>query len=291
MNLQRCSLPLVATIWCHFFASQCLAAEALHYYRFESDPGVTADSAGDSPLSPRGPVTRMTLSDVGPGRYFPKALAGIGRNEFAIASAGSASGLLAENTTLVDDVFTIELFAHFDSLDATVGRSVLSAQAGFPRDGESSTFGWAFVVERTGFDPDPGTGNPSQPHELELWASDGSTTWLIPSGILLQEHIDYFLAASFELNGDVHFQATDLATNATQTANVSHSLTNLNPYPLLGVMWPEGWSLVDGIVDEVRFSRGVVAEQDLLVNLAVPEPTAFLLLLLTGVASIGRCRR
>lgn len=276
-------------------AMQLPAAETLHYYRFEEGLGPLADSTGAAPLVATHPVKHVSLPDSGRGGRFPNSIPGIGSNRFGMESLGPISGFVAPDATPVDEAFTIELFANFDDLshDGTVRRSVMSGQAVYPLDGTPENFGWAFNVEREGITDYRGQGVNVQNRELEMFASDGSEFYLIPSGILLEEGVDYYLSAAFDLNGNVRFYAVDLETDELHVANVSHPLTSLNPYPLFTVAWPFDWSLVDGIVDEVRFSRGVVPVDQLLVN--VPEPSSAAIavagsLALAGVG-YGRKRR
>ena len=255
------------------FASGPARGQTLHHFRFESDPGLEADSVGTGSLSSRGTVEQVPLPSAGRGAHFPAQLAGIGPNEFASETTGT-SGFLSRGVSTVDEAFTIEMLAHFDRLDSSANRSVLAGQAGFPRSpgGTSSTFSWAFVAERIGTSTNGAT---SHPRELELWASDGSTTWLIPSRLYLEEATDYHLSASFAVDSDVSFTVRNLATNTSQTVSVPHQLNSLNPHPLFGIMWPEGWARVDGIVDEVRFSAGVLTESELLVN-EIPDSVTVL---------------
>ena len=208
----------------------------------------------------------MRLTNDTPGAHFPVGILGVGLNRSAVASHTGSSGFLARETTTIDDAFTVELFANFDNLDDTADRSVLAAQAEFPCCLRSwaSGFSWAFVVERQGANIFP--GGTSQPRELELFASDGTDIWLIPSGIILAEGRDYYLSAAFDVGANVRFYAKDLLTDHVQIVSAQHSVSQVLAYDTLGVMWPEQWSHVDGIIDEVRLSEGMLSEEELLVN-------------------------
>ncbi len=245
----------LAFIGCPLTAS----AETLHHWRFE-EPGFLVDRVGGVELEPfdMGPVS---LPSEDRGTSFPTFVGGYGPNRSAADSTGHLAGGLAENTTTVEDTFTIELFANFDSLAQAPGvsRSMLAAQSNFPRQGVGLS--WALGVERK--------GNRAQPHELQIWVVENEDKGEhIRSGLILEEDTDYFLSASFDVaEAELRFYVKDLSTGQTQMSIKNHSLTGLFPQPLFGVMWPEDWSRVDGIVDEVRFSRGVVDVDKLLVNL------------------------
>ena len=237
------------------------SAETLHHWRFE-EPGFLVDRVGGVVLEPfdMGPVS---LPSEDRGTSFPTFVGGYGPNRSAADSTGRLAGGLAENTTTIEDALTIELFAHFDTLArADTSRSMLAAQSNFPRQG--SGLSWALGVERKG-------GNQrAQRRELHLWAHDGvrPQAELITSGIFIQEETDYFLSASFDAaDKEVRFYVTNLSTGESQMELRNHSLDELYPQSTFGVMWPEDWSRVDGIVDEVRLSRGVVDVEKLLVNL------------------------
>lgn len=253
------------------FTTNKLTAETLHHFRFETNSGIESDSASDSTLAAVRNMNQVTLPSGDRGTHFPTELSGIGTNQSAIESIGNA-GFVAENTSTVDDAFTIELFAHFDSLDSSTQRAVLAAQASYPTSG-AANFGWAFVAERSG-GSNP-SGATSQPRELEIYASDGNDTWLIPSRIFLEESTDYFLSATYDINSDVQFYVKDLFTNTAHAISVPNPMEELNPYPLFGVLWEQNWARMDGIVDEVRFSRGVLNVEDLLAP-GMPESVVVL---------------
>lgn len=243
---------------------QSLEAQILSFHRFESDSGFENDSIGNATLSEIGPVEQLSLTNQGAGAHFPTGLLGIGANRSAAKSVGQVSGFISDNTMTVNDAFTIELFANFENLDPSASRSVLAAQAEFPccptwQDG----FSWSFSVERVGASYPGGT---SRPRELEVFASDGTDIWLFPSGIFLEENTDYYLSASFDLNAELRFIVQDLSAGETQVANVPHSFNSLHAHATLGVMWPQGFARVEGVLDEVRFSRGFVPESELMIN-------------------------
>ncbi len=248
----------------------CAAAETLHYWRFEDGPGFLEDSVGGATLTAQN-FDQVPLPSDGRGQNFPHDLPGIGSNESAADTPPGTAGLTSSRTTRIDDAFTIELFANIDDLSIDSLRSVLAAQA--TNCCNTSNFGWAFTVEIRG-----NTNNSifnaiwnSRPHELELFASDGQSIQLIPSGILLDENTDYYLSAAFDINDDVRFYVVDLDEGSVQTSKVAHELNQLHedPYFQIGAPYPQ--LSLDGLVDEVRLSHGVVPIEKLLVNLTIGD--------------------
>jgi hypothetical protein len=248
-----------------FMTHQQLCAQTLGFYRFETETGVAANSVDGTSFTEYGTVEQVTLTNEGRGAHFPMGLVGIGPNRSAVTTLESVSGYIADETMTVDGAFTVELFANFENLDRSVNRSVMVAQAEFPCCGTwERGFSWSFVVERAGESGFPGRA--SRPRELEMFLSDGAVIWLIPSGIFLNEDTDYYLSASFDVNAGLRFYVKDLSADETQIVELPHTLNQLNRHSTLGVLWPQNWSQVEGIVDEVRFSRGVLAEDELLIN-------------------------
>ena len=116
---------------------------------------------------------------------------------------------------------------------------------------------------------------------LALTVSDGVVRDGTRSSITIAEQTDYYVAAAFDVeNGRVTYYAQDLTNDTGLLSDVlTHSFTRLNQdsYFQIGNAPNFGFGHVDGLIDEVRFSRGIVPEQDLLVN--VPEPSTLGLLL------------
>jgi hypothetical protein len=244
----------------------CAAADTQNYWRFEDGPGFLEDSVGGATLRAQN-FDQVPLPSDGRGQNFPHDLPGIGSNESAADTPPGTAGLTSSRTTRINDAFTIELFANIDDLSIDSLRSVLAAQA--TNCCSPSNFGWAFTVEIVGTNHDQfGAWWQSRPHELELFASDGQSIHLIPSGILINENTDYFLSASFDIDDKVRFHVVDLDAGSEQTSEVAHSLNRLHedPYFQIGAPYPQ--LSLDGLIDEVRLSHGVVPIEKLLVNLA-----------------------
>ena len=217
-------------------------------------------------------MVQVSLPSDGRGAKFPVDFAGIGANDSAADSIRAIAGLSAA-TTPVDQAFTIELFANLDDLSANDihARSVLVAQVTNPWS--PGPFGWAFVIERDGIAAAKAGDPDSEPQELELFASDGETFWHMPSGILIDEQTDYYLAASFDINADVRFYVKNLANGRVETSNIDHSLPRLNPDPFLQIVAPYNFGFVDGVLDEVRLSNHVLSDDELLIS--IPDSSAF----------------
>jgi RNA polymerase sigma factor (sigma-70 family) len=262
------------------------SAQPLHYWRFEDSPGFLQDSVAGATLTAQN-IVQTALPSNGRGASFPTNIPGIGANASAADSLRSTAGLTTNNSTPVGEAFTIELFANLDDVGPanTNRRAVMAVQALSPN--AASEFSWAFAVEMQGTNFG---GTTSSPQELELFASDGNRIELIPSGIFIERNTDYFLSASLDVNADVRFYVQDMATGAVQTTNVAHSLATLNQEAIMKIVSPTEFGFVDGILDEVRLSRGVLPIDGLLVNLQapVPEPaTAAIVLPIFAAALAG----
>ncbi len=229
--------------------------EPLHYFRFESASGFLEDSVGSVSLS-RQNISQLFLRDGGPSGF-----AVIPNNQFALTTSGPIAALTTSNSTPVDDAFTIELLVRLNDLYApppnTFRFPVLAAQA---TDCEDDTqFGWALGISMR-------QRGAAQPRELGLSVSDGTKNWPIRSGIALEEDRDYFVSAAFDIRGQARFYVKDLETGVVEERAVEHAVPRLRPDPFLMIVSPHDWGFVDGVIDEVRFSRGVVPIDDLLIN-------------------------
>jgi hypothetical protein len=163
--------------------------------------------------------------------------------------------LEALNTTPVSDDFTIEVLANLEGIEAATLGANLAAQAAGPHD--VSQFSWVFMVRNGPFEG-------SVPRELMLIPSDKSQWYGVTSGILIDERTDYYLAASFDLDGkEATFYAHNLANNVLQIATVPHVVPSLNPFSTLGIGGTSEAS-VEGLIDEIRLSRGLVNYEQLL---------------------------
>ena len=258
---KKMAIPSLLATLVTTFSQLSIGSEVLHYWRFEEEPGFLEDSVGTATLTTQ-EFDQVALPAEGRGDQFPNRLPGIGDNQRAAETPPTVAGFTTHDSTPIDDAFTIELFANVDDLDLGGNRSVLVAQNTNPF--RSDQFSWAFAIERSG----PVGDWPAVPRELELFASDGEDTSQFASGILIDEQTDYFLSASFDIEGDIRFYVKNLSDGSIQTANVEHSMSELRPDSTLQIGVPKNFAVLDGIIDEVRLSRGVVPIEALLVNLA-----------------------
>ena len=230
--------------------SRPVPVKTLCYFRFEE--GRFLESSDGSVVLSNQNIRQLSLLEGGPAGF-----AQIPNNKFALTAMGPVAALTTRDSIPVDDAFTIELLVRFH--DLSVARPpnkskypVLAAQA---TDCEDATqFSWALSVST------------SQNGELGLSVSDGKKLWPNRSGILLQEDRDYFVSASFDIRGYVRFYVKDLVTGVVEERTLEHRVPNLRPDPRLMIVSPHDWGFVDGVIDEVRFSRGIVPVDDLLVN-------------------------
>ena len=229
------------------------AAATAHYWRFEDAPGFLQDSAGSATLTNSGSATQLALPGSGRASSFQPA-----SNE---AADMAFTDVLTASTSGAGD-FTIELFAHADSTAGPFG----NAMAGFALTASNIDIGWVFQMRASKF---------------QLLAFDGISTKFINSGIDAVAGKDYYAAVAFDLTGN---QATFYIQNLTddgalQTAVIGHSMTGYNAINTFVIGGAADTSLgFDGVIDEVRLSDNVLNENQLLLNnLAVPEPSSFVL--------------
>jgi len=258
-------------------ATTPICGETLHHWRFEE--GQFLDDAVGGATLVGTMANQVSLPTDGPGSDFPPGFAGGIVNDSAVQFLDQSNGLVADNTTEVTGSFTIELFTHIEDLfhPGTNGDAVLAAQVTGNVVGPNQ-FGWAFRVE---------TENGAD-RQLALAVSDGVTFDGTVSNISISEQTDYYVAAAFDVeNGSVTYYAKDL-TNDTPLVKdeISHSFTAVNPDSFFQIGNAPNFDFghVDGLIDEVRFSSGIVPEEELLIN-NVPEPSAFAIVL--GAIPIG----
>ena len=243
-----------------------ICAQTLHHWRFE-DGKFLDDAVGGATLAGT-MADQVPLPTDGPGSNFPSAFVGDVVNESAVKFLDQSNGLVADNTTAVTGNFTIELFTNIKDLShpRTGGDAVFAAQAS-GNVVDPAGAGWIFRVEMEG----------GADRALALAVSNG-VRWDTPtSTIRIEEQTDYYVAAAFDVeNLLVTYYVKDL-TNDTPLVSrqVSHSSTSVNPksnFQIGNVMLlgPVDGHL-DGLIDEVRFSNGIVPFDDLLIN-SVPEP-------------------
>lgn len=230
------------------------------YWRFEQNPGFFAVSIVEADLT--GSAQSALLPELRRGESFPDYLAVTdgGANESAADFENDA--LTTTITPIVDD-FTVEAFVHLDTLADQFAKCIVCT---FTDPRYAATGGWGLQVRLDAID---GT----QPAELVLVISDGSAFEVVSSGFILSTSVDYYVAAAFDLDGaSVIFYAQDLTNGGTlESVTVAHTTGGLNPISALAI-GDDGTAYgtpdfnLDGLIDEVRISAGVLSEDQLLIN-------------------------
>ena len=258
--------------------SSSATAETIGYWRFEGDAtGFVSDSSGNGltlDTTTTAP-TPYTLPASGAGALFdnPVPQNGLVNTQAATCGTDQFFGHSDDSLFAVGD-FTME--AYINKQTQTSGTQYIAGQW----DSGSNQRGWAFGVGGTG----TVAGISGSANDLFLLVSEtGGESKVVVSGIDIAVGHDYFVAASFHqastaTEREVIFYVLDLDTDTMTTASVGHDVETLhNSTASLRV--GNGLNSFLGIIDEVRFSGGVVPQSDLL---AVPEPGSAVLLTLVA---------
>ena len=260
----RFPVAIACVLACAGAVASPTADAAVHYWRFEGNGAqFLADSLGGATLTVVNGVQRP-IPDGSRGADFPVELPvpGGGANAFAgdLAESGvcetSIPGALSSS-------FTLEAFVHFDTLVATYGK-VIAANY---RSGNLPGVG--LVVRTDGF---AGT----QVQELVLDVYDGVNLTFVKSGFVLETGIDYYVAVAFDFPGHgVTFYVADLTHHAeVLTATNVHAYASLPLVDTFVIGHTAARDLefgMDGLIDEVRLSDGVLAPGDLLIGDLIPD--------------------
>ncbi len=292
-DLFRSSIPS----WTRFvtvlllFGLSSVGAEAatLHYWRFEDGPGFLADSAGTATLTAVGDAQSATLPATGRGGAFPSSVqvSGGGANLEAAELDGSGDYLTAN--TGITELFTVEALVHLDAAPMGFTGPIIVSNSTGPLLGQIS---WGLQIRTDG-----AGGSPIR----ELWLFVGfssAQTFIFRSGLVLDVGKDYYLAAAFDRpGGQVTFYLQNLTDGgALQTATKPVGMPSMQSSTLftIGTMFPGTISTdVNGLIDEVRLSSGVLSPEELLVsNAAIPAlpPYALLALALGTAGWLARAR-
>jgi hypothetical protein len=248
-------------------------AETVAHWRFESAPGLLADSGPHGlTLSASGTApSALALPDSGPGAAFPRTL-----HVPAVANARSASyggvghHFRAHDARLAPSgSFTFEAFARRTT--SSSGSAYLASRWEFSNGAKRS---WGLAV--AGSTPPAGL----LPGELFLALSpDGVALHLVGSGLVLPLHTDAFVAFSYR-SDSVVFHYVDLAAGSgLVTAEIPHAVPSLHlgdaalalgAYDATRNRWT-------GLIDEARLSLGVRPADQLLVSAAPAAPPPIIL--------------
>ena len=251
-------LTLIAMAVC---VPACANSDILHWWRFESD-GFLVDSVGGVVLR-SGDYQLVNLPREGDqaGASFPNGFDGAGENRSGM-QMHPTMGATATNTTPVDGSFTVEMYVHFDSLPTTTFTHFLGGQGTPPATPQSWSWG-----PQVRMDESRGT----RAREFVLLVGDGSQYIYPPSGIFLAPNIDYYLGASFDLEGkELTYYVQDLTNGSIlSSVTVPHSLDRVKPDTNIVVGGSNRSCCVPiGVIDEFRVANRVLNADELLVSLA-----------------------
>ena len=270
-SLQRFlpSLRLSFLTICLFGLAQHAWAQAnvVGHWRLEPGNDFFMDSVGNAHLEFNGVEAESVSLPAGDrGSLFPNESSGIGENLGGASFGPGVGELISEDGPLLDDDFTIELFANIHNFGASNMSAHLVAQTN-PANASGvaglSEFGWTLHVRMDG-------RGGSQPRELFLVTSDGLDWQHIESRILIDENKDYFMASAFDLDpGEATFYVHDLESNRLQINTAPRPtphvpLNATNHFAIGGFASETFRHQLHGVVDEVRLSEGIVELKDLL---------------------------
>ena len=228
-------------------------AQVIHHWEFEDTPGFLENSVGVTPLTNDG-AAEADLPGSGRGSQFVGLPPG---NATAADFAGTGEHLSAVIGTSPANDFTIEVFAHFDSLSGTFGEHIV----GTALDASNANIGWALQYRFN-------TGT------LQLVICLASACELIDSDLPLETGIDYYIAAAFDLQnaggGEVTFYLQDLTNEGDlQIVTVPHASPSRNLITTVAIGATASNSFaVEGLIDEVRLAHTVLPESELLIHSA-----------------------
>ena len=245
------------------------SAATTHWWRFESTPAFSADSTGAADLRVGSAAESFAPARTGAGSAFPRWLTPrLGTPNAQAARLGGSGHMVTAPLLAPNDDFTVECFARFDSEVAGAANVLVGAGRGWALEMQLDR--WAGARER----------------ELVFAGStDPWTRIFVPSGIVLELGVDYYVAASFRVSPpEVTFYVQDLSDGTPLTTTVkSHAGERL----VLGSELSVGGEMA-GLIDEVRISSPALAPEELLIHGGpkTPAPSDPLAALVVG-ATLG----
>ncbi len=271
------ALPLLAL---GIFSTLLRAAEpaaTLAHWRFESSPGLLADSGPHGlSLSAVGTApTAHSLPETGAGSAFPRTLHHPAvSNARAASYGGSGHHSRAHDAQLAPaGPFTFEVLARRTSTSS--GSTYLASRWEFSNGAKRS---WGFAV--AGSNPPAGLS----PGEVFLALSpDGVALHTIGSGIILPIQTDAYLAFRYD-SANIRFRYKNLGEGSgLVTTTVAHSVPTLHlgDAALALGAYDGSRNRWIGLLDEARLSAGSRGDEELLV-LATPAAPPPLLLTAAG---------
>ncbi len=237
-----------------------LPATAVHW-RFEDSPGFTNDSSTSGMiLKNNTSTTQYTLPGSGVGSDFPSPVPQTGDANAKAAEFNSTADVLDTVQSgiwpIIDD-YTLEAFINND---AAVGSRNVIVSAWDHSAGHRS---FQFAVNSS--------------DKLEALLGTGTGFSAVTSTLTITQDKDYFVAMSFDEDGDVTFYAQNLTDGGTLQSNTqSHALSSYfrDDHFAVGNTIGGGANQLDGVIDEVRISRGILQVSELLIASSGAGPDA-----------------
>lgn len=130
-------------------------ADVVGHWRLEPGNDFLTDSVGNAHLETNvGPVESVSHPAGDRGVFFPKELPGVGSNLGAARFGPDVGELISEDAPLIDNDFTIELFANVHNFSAGASSSHFVAQLNpaHPTGAQSlPQFGWTLHAHMNGW--------------------------------------------------------------------------------------------------------------------------------------------
>jgi len=263
---------VVLTLSIHAISAQ---AAVIGYWRFESSPGLLADSGGNA----------LDLSQGGNSTVTNPALAGTGATSAflnPIPQTEAVNGSVANFGGSATDSY----LARADSAEFAVTSFTLEAMFNRTNSVLASNRYIASQFLGTGNQRSWGFGTLATTQQLfVLLSSDGIASSQFNSTLTITVGLDYYTAFAFDLaSGNATFYLQDLTNSgALQSETIATGLTGLKDSTgafNIGTLGGSSTGKWVGSIDEVRLSNTALSSSELL---AVPEPGPVALVVIGGM--------
>ncbi|WFB36342.1 PEP-CTERM sorting domain-containing protein [Kiritimatiellota bacterium B12222] len=259
-------------------------AATLGYWRFEDSPGFLNDSSGNGHnLTAEASAVQAEIPATGNGSTFSNPIPLTSASNVDLANLTGSKYLSASDSDdWTQSAFSLELY--FNAADISDASSSIMVSH---FDSGSNDRGWFLGIHRTS-------------KLLQVaFSNDGQTgaghTEVIDSPWAIDEDKDYFAAVVVDMTDTSADGITFYLQNLTDggallSSNATHSLTSIHNSDAqfrIGNQISGNGNIFDGVVDEVRFSSGLLSESELM---AIPEPST-VVLMLGALATCGLFRR
>lgn len=252
-----------------------LSAETVGYWRFETSPGLLADSSGNGlTLTTQATApTLLPLPESGAASLFPRVIPQTSAGNASAATLGTpgtGNFSLTDRPALQLTSFTIEAYLHPGT--ATSGTQYIASQFNFQSGTQRS---WAFGVAGT----NPPGGLVAGELFLNLSGS-GTGATIVGSGFIIGTGTDLYVAASVDASNPasgIVFYLKNLTTGGelldSSRANPVGTVFNSTTDFQIG-SFNNGTSRWQGVLDEVRVTRTKLDSYLLLVSTTGPIPVS-----------------